>query len=120
MKQNFSAILKKLGLKETPKRRAVLEVLADEPGFLSPEEVWHALKDRFETIGLPTVYRNLEELATGGVISTIIHPNRQLYYHYCTGNAGHHHHFICTACRKVEDIPDCAVLCALIACEVAS
>ena len=109
MDRNFSAILKELGLKETPKRRAVLEVLANEPGFLSPEEVWSVLKGRFETIGLPTVYRNLEELANGGVISTVIHPNRQLYYYYCTGNARHHHHFICTACRRVEDIPDCAV-----------
>ena len=105
----FSAILKDLGLKETPKRRAVLEVLADEPGFLSPEEIWRVLKVRFETIGLPTVYRNLEELAGGGVISTVIHPTRQLYYYFCTGNTGHHHHFICTSCRRVEDIPKCTV-----------
>ena len=106
MNRGFSAILKELGLKETPKRRALLEVLADEPGFLSPEEVWRALKVRFETIGLPTVYRNLEELSGGGVISTVIHPNRQLYYYLCTGSSGHHHHFICTSCRRVEDIPE--------------
>ena len=105
----FSAMLKALGLKETPKRRAILEVLADEPGFLSPEEVWRALKVRFATIGLPTVYRNLEELSGGGVISTVIHPNRQLYYYFCTERSGHHHHFICTSCRRVEDIPECTV-----------
>jgi Fe2+ or Zn2+ uptake regulation protein len=109
MNRGFSAILKELGLKETPKRRAMLEVLADEQGFLSPEEVWRALKARFTTIGLPTVYRNLEELAGGGVISTVIHPNRQLYYYFCTELSGHHHHFICTSCRRVEDIPECTV-----------
>lgn len=109
MKQRINAILKELGLKETPKRLALLEVLAEEPGFLSPEEIWRALKVRFTTIGLPTVYRNLEDLANRGVISTVIHPNRQLYYYFCTEGSGHHHHFICTSCRKVEDIPECTV-----------
>ncbi len=107
MNRCFGAILKELGLKETPKRRAILEILAEQQGFLSPEEIWHALRVRFETIGLPTVYRNLEELAAGGVISTIIHPSRQLYYYFCRGESGHHHHFICTSCRRVEDIPEC-------------
>ena len=106
---DFSSILKELGLKETPKRRAILEILAAEPGFLSPEELWRTLKALFATIGLPTVYRNLGELADGGVISTIIHPNRHLYYYFCTRVNGHHHHFICTSCRRVEDIPECSV-----------
>ncbi len=105
----FGAVLKELGLKETPKRRVMLEILAEEQRFLSPEELWLALKGRFKTIGLPTVYRNLEELANGGVISTVIHPNRQLYYYFCTAESGHHHHFICTSCRRVEDIPECTV-----------
>lgn len=109
MNRSFSAILKDLGLKETPKRRAILEVLAGQRRFLSPEEVWRSLRERFATIGLPTVYRNLEELAAGGVISTIIHPNRQLYYYFCTAGSGHHHHFICTSCRRVEDIPECTL-----------
>ena len=109
MNCKFNSILKELGLKETPKRCAVLEILAEERGFLSPEELWRALKIRFKTIGLPTVYRNLEELATRGVLSTIIHPSRQLYYYFCTATSGHHHHFICTSCRRVEDIPECTV-----------
>lgn len=109
MKSEHGTILKTLGLKDTPKRRAILDVLAEAPGFLSPEEVWSALKGRFKTIGLPTVYRNLDELANGRVVSTIIHPNRQLYYYFCTNGIGHHHHFICTSCRKVEDVPDCPV-----------
>lgn len=103
------ATLRKLGLKETPKRLAILEILAGTSGFLSPEEVWQALRKRFAAIGRPTVYRNLEELASGGVLSTVIHPNRQLYYFFCTADTGHHHHFICTSCRKVEEIPECAV-----------
>lgn len=108
MSQQFDAILRGLKLKITPKRRAILEILAGEGGYASPEEVWHKLKHRFDRVGLPTVYRNLEELASGGAISKIIHPNRQLYYYYC-GNREHHHHFVCLSCRRVEDVAFCAL-----------
>ena len=108
MQRHFSSTLRGLKLKATPKRLAILDLLAREPVYLSPEEVWHRLKGDFCAIGLPTVYRNLEELAAGEVISTVIHPNRQLYYFHCT-NRSHHHHFICIACRRVEDVEVCAL-----------
>jgi Fe2+ or Zn2+ uptake regulation protein len=100
--------LKQLKLKATPKRLAILNILARESTYCSPEEIWKRLKETFSQIGLPTVYRNLDELAAGGVISQVLHPNRQLYYYYCTNN-GHHHHFICVTCRKVEDLDVCAM-----------
>jgi Fe2+ or Zn2+ uptake regulation protein len=106
MVQNFPSVLKKLCLKVTPKRLAILEILRNESVYLSPEEVWKKLKKHFKRIGLPTVYRNLEELARGDVISKVTHPNRQLYYYLCM-NTSHHHHFICLSCRNVEDIEFC-------------
>jgi Fe2+ or Zn2+ uptake regulation protein len=99
-------IVKELGLKATPKRMAILEILAEEFVYLGPEEIWRKLQTRFKRIGLPTVYRNLEELSNGGVIIKIIHPNRKLYYYYCN-NTNHHHHFVCITCRKVQDLDFC-------------
>lgn len=99
-------VLRELNLKVTPKRLAILDILSRELTYLSPEEVWKRLKERFATIGLPTVYRNLEELAGGGVIVKVIHPDRKLYYFFC-GNKEHHHHFVCTSCRKVDDLNYC-------------
>jgi Fe2+ or Zn2+ uptake regulation protein len=106
MMQDFPSLLKKLRLKVTPKRLAILEILRNESVYLSPEEVWTRLKKQFKRIGLPTVYRNLEELSRGNVISQVSHPNRQLYYYLCL-NPSHHHHFICLSCRNVEDIEFC-------------
>jgi Fe2+ or Zn2+ uptake regulation protein len=100
--------LKQLNLKVTPKRIAIVELLMKEPGYLSPEEIWKKMKGQFSRIGLPTVYRNLEELAEGNIISKITHPNRQLYYFFC-GNNEHHHHFVCLSCRNVDDINFCAI-----------
>jgi len=108
MKVNtYPDILKQLQLKATPRRVAVLTILADEQAYASPEEIWKKMKTKFNRIGLPTVYRILEELSVKGIITKIIHPSRQLFYYYC-GNAAHHHHFICISCRKVEDVHFCA------------
>ena len=107
MTRNFHQILRGLSLKATPKRVAMLEILDEERVYLSPEDVWKRMKKRFSRLGLPTVYRNLDELYGGGVISRVIHPNRQLYYYLCR-NEAHHHHFICMSCRKVEDVAFCA------------
>jgi len=108
MREQFSDALKTLSLKVTPKRLAILEILSQALVYLSPEEVWQEMKNSFKKIGLPTVYRNLEELSQGGVVIKIIHPNRKLYYYYCH-NSGHHHHFVCITCRKVKDIAFCGV-----------
>jgi len=108
MTAHHGTMLKSLNLKTTPKRLAILAIMVKEAAYISPEEIWLKLKGQFDRIGLPTVYRNLEELAAGGVITTVIHPNRQLYYHYCP-NRDHHHHFICVACRRVEDVDICGL-----------
>lgn len=108
MTQPHALALKGAGMKATPKRLAILETLDREPTYTSPDEVWKRLRARFDRLGLPTVYRNLEELASCGVISKVIHPNRQLYYFFCR-NRDHHHHFVCLGCRKVEDLPHCGI-----------
>jgi Fe2+ or Zn2+ uptake regulation protein len=108
MSDSFIANLKELKLKATPKRLAILSLLAEDLAYASPEEIRRKLQKDFASIGLPTVYRNLEELANGGLITKVIHPNRQLYYYFCPNNH-HHHHFICLSCRKVEDINFCGM-----------
>src|SRR5271169_4167752 len=108
MQDAFGLILKELSMKVTPRRLAILDIMYGEPFYISPEDIWGKMKKRFSRIGLPTVYRNLEELSMGGVITKIIHPNRQLYYYFCS-NRRHHHHFICVSCRKVEDLDLCGI-----------
>ena len=108
MNQQHATALRAARMKSTPKRLAILGILDAEPCYASPEELWQKLRGRFGTIGLPTVYRNLEELAASGVICKVIHPNRQLYYYFCR-NRGHHHHFVCLSCRRVEDVASCGI-----------
>jgi Fe2+ or Zn2+ uptake regulation protein len=105
---DFPKILRSLNLKITPKRLALLDILMNESSYLSPEEIWTRMKKQFGRMGLPTIYRNLEELSERNIISKVTHPNRQLYYYFCP-NRSHHHHFVCLSCRNVEDINFCAL-----------
>jgi Fe2+ or Zn2+ uptake regulation protein len=106
MLEEFPDILKRLNLKITPKRVAILEILMKESVYLSPEDIWKKMKKRFAKIGLPTIYRNLDELSEKNIVTKVTHPDRQLYYYLCP-NQSHHHHFICLSCRRVEDINLC-------------
>lgn len=107
MSHDFPQRLKSLQLKVTPQRLAILESMSTVRTYLSPEEVQGQVQLRTNSkVGLPTIYRNLEELSSQGVISRILHPNRQLYYYFCA-NRDHHHHFVCLACRTVQDLHDC-------------
>src|SRR6266516_989200 len=59
--------LKSLNLRATPKRLAILGLLGEEMSYLSPEDICHRLKGQFSRIGLPTVYRNLEDVDICGL-----------------------------------------------------
>lgn len=116
MSSDFPQLLKSLQLKVTPQRLAILDIMLAASTYLSPEEVQSQVQLRTAgKVGLPTIYRNLEELSAQGVLSKIHHPNRQLYYYFCA-NRDHHHHFVCLACRTVQDIHDCG--CAELASKI--
>ncbi len=104
--QNFNKKINNAGLKATPRRIAILNIMEKSCIYLSPEEIWNKMKSIYKHIGLPTVYRILNELTETRLIYQIIHTNRQLYYFFCSKKS-HHHHFICETCRTVHDIDFC-------------
>ena len=106
--EQSAAILKQLKLKVTPRRQEIMNCLGAEQSYLSADEVWSRIKSRLGRIGLPTVYRILDELAEAGVITRIFLSDRKQYYFLCS-NQGHHHHFVCEACRRVEDLEQCGL-----------
>jgi Fur family zinc uptake transcriptional regulator/Fur family ferric uptake transcriptional regulator len=109
MQPELSAtILKQLKLKVTPRRQEIMNCLGRERSYLSADEVWNLVKPRLGSIGLPTVYRILDELAAAGVISRIFLADRKQYYFLCS-NQDHHHHFVCESCRRVEDVEECGL-----------
>lgn len=105
---HYIARLKKNGHRITPKVRAVIELFLKRETILDPFQVQAVLQKRFRGVGLPTVYRILENLANNGILITAASEDRQLRYFICLGiEHEHHHHFICRKCGKVEEVNLC-------------
>ncbi len=107
----MDTLLKKLkenNLKNTPNRRAVIGLFLREGASLSPRRVRGLLRKKIPKLGLPTVYRILDELERIGVLAKVQSEDRKLHYSICSMPENrHHHHFICKKCRKVKEVEYC-------------
>lgn len=104
----YLAQLKENGLKVTSQREAVLDFFIKDNSRKTPYAVYKKLNKKLPSLGLPTVYRILEELKEIGLMVRIPSEDRQLYYSLChLPNAKHHHHFVCRKCKKVEEVEHC-------------
>jgi len=100
-----SSDLKKAGLKVTLPRMKILELLeASKVRHQSAENIYRALLDDGEEIGLATVYRVLTQFEAAGLVER---------HHFESGQAvfelsekGHHDHIVCVTCGKVEEFFD--------------
>ncbi len=68
----------------------------------SAEQLYAKLKPENPTLSLATVYRNLNYLATKGVIKRIDGLSEQVHYDH---NTIEHYHIICQNCGKIMDLP---------------
>jgi Fe2+ or Zn2+ uptake regulation protein len=96
------------GLKATPRRLAIAGLLLATGRAETPEAVRARLRPRLGRLGLPTVYRVLEELAGAGLATRVERGDRARSYAACRAEPDtHHHHIVCTGCGRV-DVIDCA------------
>jgi len=85
--------------RQTAQRRAILEVLQDAPGPLTPQEVLELARTHKRSLGLATVYRNLNSLTNEGAVSAVSLPGERTRFEL--KERVHHHHFYCRQCDNV-------------------
>lgn len=91
------------GLKLTPMRRIVLEVLLGFPGPVRAYELIDALQDRLgKQVGPPTAYRALEFLQQNGFVTRIESQNAFLPSDPETAGKGAF--LLCRDCRSLQQI----------------
>lgn len=92
-------------VRSTRQRTAVTELMDELQEFRSAQEVHDLLRQRGERLGLTTVYRSLQVLASAGKVDVLRTPDGETAYRRCS--RGHHHHLVCHGCgRTVEfDLP---------------
>ena len=91
-----------IGFKLTPQRIAVLEYLENNKEHPSAETVFSNVSKTFPTMSFATVYNTLAALRDRGyLLELTIDADKRRY----DPNTAPHNHLICTACRKIIDIP---------------
>ncbi len=83
---------------------AVLRALEDGHA-LSAQEVFGRARESCPELGLSTVYRTLVALTDAGLLDAIGQHEGEATYRRCGG--AHHHHLVCSECRKVEELSEC-------------
>lgn len=91
--------------RSTRQRDAIKSAIQTARRPLSPREVLEGARAAVRALGIATVYRNLKLLVAEGTVQVITLPGESPRYEM--REAAHHHHFQCTACRRVYDIPGC-------------
>jgi Fur family ferric uptake transcriptional regulator len=106
--ESVTASLHRQGLKATPKRLAVAQLLLRTRGSMTPEQVWQKLRPRLGELGLPTVYRILEDLVRVGLATRVELADHALRYAACRARPDtHHHHLVCVNCGAVGVVEGC-------------
>lgn len=97
--------LRKVGLKVTLPRMKILEILEqNEQRHLSAEDVYKALLEAGEDIGLATVYRVLTQFETAGLVTRHHFEGGHSVFELSHGE--HHDHILCVKCGRVDEFVD--------------
>lgn len=97
--------LRKVGLKATAPRIKILQFLAEaQHHHVSAEDVYKALSEAGEDVGLATIYRVLTQFEEAGLVDR---------HHFEGGHSvfeikqdKHHDHLVCIKCGLVEEFVD--------------
>ena len=94
------------GLKLTPQRYAIYEMMIHTDSHPTVEDIYHAVQPMFPMLSLNTVYYTLTSLKKAGLIADV--PVQEGAARF-DANMDRHHHLVCLKCRKIEDLYDDAL-----------
>jgi len=100
-KQRIMQQLQHKGFRLTRARQAVIDVILNEEGMLTPEKVLEKAAPDCCSLGLATVYRTLNLLEDLGFIRRI-HLDDGCHG-YARTSLDHSHHLICRSCSQVVE-----------------
>ena len=85
----------------TNQRKVILEEVQRNHQHPAADEIYEKVRKRLPKISMGTVYRNLDILASCGLIKKIEPESRQMRF---DGNTHDHYHIVCMECGKVRDV----------------
>ena len=92
--------LKEKGLKLTPQRRVIVDIIHDAGAHLSAEGIIASVQKKMPGVNKSTIYRTLDLLEASGCVVKSESDDHFIYHH---AEEGHHHHLVCRKCGKTLD-----------------
>jgi Fur family peroxide stress response transcriptional regulator len=99
---SVEARLREAELRLTPQRFAVLEHLTRAAGHPTADQIAAEINRRFPRASRATVYNTLGALREAGLVREVLLDDAVTRYE---SNVEPHHHFVCRACGRLEDVP---------------
>lgn len=105
---NENREIRNAGLKVTLPRVKILEILErSNPRHISAEDMYKALLESGEDIGLATVYRVLTQFETAGLVTRHHFEGGHSVFELNEGD--HHDHILCVKCGRVDEFVDAEI-----------
>jgi Fur family ferric uptake transcriptional regulator len=103
---NFKKLLKSNTLKYTKQRELILEIIYNNSGHFTPEDIYNLIKKSYPDVklGIATVYRTLTLLEDANIVSSISFGAQGKKYEF--GLGAHHDHLVCLECGSIEEFFD--------------
>ena len=98
--KSCETLLRDNSIKVTPQRLSIVEELSGRV-HMSVDELYEAIKMKFPSISLATVYKNINAMLEKDFILEVKIPNQKSKYELAKES---HSHVMCEECGKVEDI----------------
>jgi len=102
--EDAHVLLKRHGLRATPQRIAMAELLFSSAQHVTPLSVYQSLCDQFPSLSQNTVYLTLAQFEQKGLLRRLPIPGGMLF----DSRTGPHDHACCRLCGEVMDVPAAA------------
>ena len=100
------ALLRRAGLRSTPQRQAVLELLGDANGdhrHLTADDIFREASLRHPSFNRSTAYRVLDQLCDAGIVQQTRFGDSAHFE--LAGAPERHYHLVCRNCGGIENVP---------------
>lgn len=94
-------LLKQHHLKATPQRIAIIDLM-QRSGHISIDDLYDAIRKKFASISLATLYKNIHSMMNVSLIREVKVPGYKTKYEI---EKASHAHVICKQCGELKDIP---------------
>ena len=97
---NYITLLREHNLKATPQRLAIVDALLIN-GHMSTDSLYHLMIEKFHSISLATIYKNINLMLENSFIQEVKIPHAKSVYELTKEN---HAHLICEKCGAISDL----------------